>query len=411
MTTDYSVAGFDAVGVASGIKKDGALDVTLIASRTPCKAAATFTKNAFPAAPVLHGRRLLEFNPEQVHGVVVNSGNANACTGTVGDANTKLTAEEVEKQLGASDNSMFVMSTGVIGVQLPMDALLGGIPDAVQKLGSTSEHWELAAKGIMTTDLVHKIATRSLTLGDSDIKLTGISKGSGMIHPNMATMLGTVVTDINMSQPLLQAALSYAVDRSFNCITVDGDTSTNDTMILLANGAAGNAEITDADSADFAEFQATLTDICIELAQAIVHDGEGATRFVTIQVNGAVSDEEAHLAASTVATSPLCKTAFFGGDANWGRILAAAGRSGAQIDASKCALFINGGADANTRSGELQIVDQGMPLDYLEGDAAAIYAQAEIDARIELGLGEGTATVWTCDFSYEYVKINGEYRT
>jgi glutamate N-acetyltransferase/amino-acid N-acetyltransferase len=232
-----------------------------------------------------------------------------------------------------------------------------------------------------------------------------------MIHPNMATMLSTIVTDAYISQPLLQQALSHAVNKSFNRISIDGDTSTNDTVLLLANGAAGNVEIADGASLDFAAFQEALTAICIDLSQAIVRDGEGATKFVTIQVNGAHSDADAHAAANTIATSPLVKTAFFGGDANWGRFVAAAGRSGAYIEQERCSIFIAGGANVNERSGELQLVEGGTPLNYSEARATEIFGLPEIDVRMELGLGSGSATVWTTDLSYEYVKINGDYRT
>jgi glutamate N-acetyltransferase/amino-acid N-acetyltransferase len=232
-----------------------------------------------------------------------------------------------------------------------------------------------------------------------------------MIHPNMATMLSVLATDVFIAQPLLQQALKEAVDVSFNCISIDGDTSTNDTVLLLANGLADNEEIISPVSAGYAAFKAALTDLCTELAQAIVRDGEGATRFVTVRVQGAASDEEAHQAANAIATSPLVKTAFFGGDANWGRILAAVGRAGVQVVPERCNLFIDGGADAAARKGELQLVAGGVPLDYSEEEASAIFAQPEIDVRVDLGLGNGVATVWTSDLSYDYVRINGDYRT
>jgi glutamate N-acetyltransferase/amino-acid N-acetyltransferase len=408
--SDYIVPGFDAAGIAAGIKKKaGALDFTLIASRTPCRAAATFTQNSYAAAPVVYDRQVLAANPEGIHGVIINSGCANACTGTPGDANTRRTAEAVEEALGAGDHSIFVMSTGVIGVQLPMEKVLAGVPQVVNAL--RPDGWTDAAQGIMTTDTRPKLFTRTLQLGQHTIRFTGISKGAGMIHPNMATMLSTIATNAHISQPLLQQALRAAVNESYNRISIDGDTSTNDTVLLLANGVAGNPEITDAHSADFAAFQETLTAIAKDLAQAIVRDGEGATRFVTIAVNGARSHAEAHAIANTIATSPLVKTAFFGGDANWGRFVAAAGRSGAHIEPAKSSIFISGGPNASERMGELQLVEGGTPLDYSEETATQIFKSPEIDVRMELGLGKGSATVWTCDFSYDYVKINGDYRT
>lgn len=409
MTNNFTVAGFDAAGVAAGIKKNGNLDLALIASRTPCRAAAVFTQNAFAAAPVYYDKRLLEFNPAGIHGVVINSGNANACTSVEGDANAKRTAEAVEGLIGASDNSVFVMSTGVIGVQLPMEKLLGGVPKVVDAL--RPDGWEDAAKAIMTTDTVHKVRTRAVEIGGQTVRLTGIVKGAGMIHPNMATMLSVVATDAHIAQPLLQQALSTAADLSYNRISIDGDTSTNDTVLLLANGMAGHDEIVDADSADFGTFQGALNDLCTELAQALVRDGEGATKFIQIQVNGGVSHADAHLAANTLAISPLCKTAFYGSDANWGRFVMALGRSGACVEPAKCSIYITGGADSSERLPELQLLAGGTPTGYAEADAAERFGQKEIDVRIELGLGSGSATVWTSDLSHEYVSINADYRT
>ncbi len=405
----YTVPGFDAAGIAAGIKKSGAPDLTLIASRTPCRAAATFTTNKFPAAPVTYDQQVLNLNPEGIHAVIINSGCANACTGVEGAANTKRTAEAVASALGASENSVLVMSTGVIGVQLPMEKLLAGAPKVAEAL--RPDGWEDAARAIMTTDTRPKLFTHTATIGGKNVRFTGISKGAGMIHPNMATMLSTIATDAHIAQPLLQQALSAAVGKSFNCISIDGDTSTNDTVILLANGFADNAEITSAGSPDYSAFVDALTTICIDLAQAVVRDGEGVTKFVTIQVNGAVSDAEAHAGANTVATSPLVKTAFFGSDANWGRILAAIGRAGIAVEPANCSLFVTGGATRGERLPELQLVAAGTPLRYQEADAAARFAQAELDVRVELGLGNGSATVWTCDLSHEYVSINGDYRS
>jgi glutamate N-acetyltransferase/amino-acid N-acetyltransferase len=271
--------------------------------------------------------------------------------------------------------------------------------------------WPAAANAIMTTDTRPKLASRTVTIGDRTATITGIAKGAGMIHPNMATMLSVIATDAFIAQPLLQQALAAANEVSFNRISVDGDTSTNDTVILLANALADNEEIVDPGSAEYAAFTTALTGLCTELAQALVRDGEGVTRFITIDVRGAATDAEAHQAANTIATSPLVKTAFFGGDANWGRILAATGRAGVQVEPARCDLFIDGGADAASRSGELQLVAGGVPLAYSEAAATAIFAQPEIDVRVELGLGSGAATVWTSDLSYDYVRINGDYRT
>ncbi len=403
------VAGFDAGAVAAGIKKNGNADVALIASRLPARAAAVFTTNAFPAAPVNYDRQLLAFNPDQIYGVFINAGCANACTGLPGEANARLTAEEVAAHLGAPDHTIFVMSTGVIGVQLPMDKVNAAVPRVVDALAP--DGWAAAAAAIMTTDTRPKLVTRTGEIDGKAVTLTGIAKGAGMIHPNMATMLSVIATDAAISQPLLQRALVGVNELSYNRISVDGDTSTNDTVIVLANGAAGNDEITSAAAPEYAIFYGLLQAVATELAQAIVRDGEGVTRFVTVTINGAVSDAEAHAAANTVATSPLVKTAFFGGDANWGRILAAVGRSGSRVEPDMCQLFIDGGKAPGQRLGELQLVAGGTPLDYAESAAARIFAQPEIDVRVELGLGVGSATVWTTDLSYDYVKINGDYRS
>ncbi len=405
----YAVPGFDAAGVAAGIKKHGGADLALIASREPCAAAAVFTQNQFPAATVLHGRQLLAFNNEAVHAVIINSGCANACTGIPGSANTRLSAEAVEHAIGASDNTVFVMSTGVIGVQLPMDKLLGGIAPAVEALAP--EGWPAAAHAIMTTDTLPKLETRTVELSGNPCRMTGMAKGAGMIHPNMATMLAVIATDAAIAPGLLQRALEEAVAVSFNRISIDGDTSTNDGVILLANGLCGNASIDSAADADYAPFVAALSELCLALAQAVVRDGEGATKFVTIEISGAVDAAQAHDAANTVATSPLVKTALFGGDANWGRILAAVGRSRATVDPQRAALYINGGTRHGERLGELQLVQAGTPLAYSEADASTLFAQPELDVRVELGVGSAGATVWTSDLSYDYVRINGDYRT
>lgn len=409
MSSDtHVVPGFDVSGIMAGIKKNGAADLALIASPLPCSAAAVFTTNLFAAAPVKHGRRLLAFNNSAIHAVLINSGCANAITGIEGDVNARLCAEMTEHALGALDNTVFVMSTGVIGVQLPMDKLAAGIPMAVHAL--EPDGWPNAARAIMTTDTRPKLVSRTLALPDGSIHVTGIAKGAGMIHPNMATLLGVLATDAEVPADLLQSVLVKAVNQSFNRISVDGDMSTNDTILLLANGASSIA-IDSRDSAYYAVFLEALTEVATELAQAIVRDGEGATRFVTISVHGARTDEEAHTIANAVATSPLVKTALFGGDANWGRVLAAVGRAGVPLETDKVALVINGGVDATQRLGALQVVSGGVPLPYSEAVAENIFAQPEIDMGIDLGKGAGSATVWTTDLSYEYVKINGDYRT
>lgn len=401
---DAVVQGFDCAGIAAGIKADQVLDLALIASPAPCTAAATFTQCKFPAAPVLYDKQVLSLNASGIHGLVVNSGCANACTGPQGMANARRMAEATERALGAAERSVLVMSTGVIGVQLPMDRIEAGVPQAVETL--RPEGWHDAARAFMTTDTFPKLYAGRVALDGHEVRVAGISKGAGMIHPDMATMLSVIVTDAAVAAPVLQTALAAAVQRSFNCISVDGDTSTNDTLVLLANGQSGAPRIDEARGPHFEAFQAAITTASQALAQAIVRDGEGATKLVAIAVEGAVSDAEAHAAARAVSVSPLVKTAFYGGDANWGRILCAAGNSSAQITPEKTALYIS----AENRA-ELQLVAQGTPTAYAEEDAAAIFGETEIDVRIDLGLGSGAATVWTCDFSHEYVTINGDYRT
>lgn len=401
---DAVVPGFDTVGIASGIKADDQLDLSLIASPAPCTAAATFTQCKFPAAPVLYDKQVLAMNATGIHGVVVNSGCANACTGPEGMANARLMAEALERELGSSDHSVLVMSTGVIGVQLPMDKLQAGIPTAVQSL--QADGWHDAARGIMTTDTFPKLYAQAFALENEEVRISGISKGAGMIHPDMATMLSVMVTNASVSAPVLQEALSTAILSSFNCISVDGDTSTNDTVLLLANGTAQAPHIDRARGPLYEAFLDELTVASQALAQAIVRDGEGATRLVSITVEGAVSDADAHAAARSVSVSPLVKTAFYGGDANWGRILCAAGNSSAEIQPETTDLFIQ----AEDKP-ELQLVASGTPTDYREEEAAAIFAATEIDVRVNLGLGTGKSTVWTCDFSHDYVTINGDYRT
>lgn len=406
-TAPIPVTGFDTAGIHCGIKATGALDLALIASPTPCRSAAVFTQNAFPAAPVLYDRSLLQMNPTGTHAVVINSGNANACTSAEGNANARRMAEAAEKNLGSADHTAYVMSTGVIGVQLPVGVIEAGIPTVAARL--RPDGWEDAAAAIMTTDVFPKWASSQAEIGGQTVTITGIGKGAGMIHPNMATMLATLVTDAAIAQPLLQKALEAAVGQSFNRISIDGDTSTNDTVLTLANGAAGNAEISE-EGADYDAFVDALTTASQKLAQLIVRNGEGVTKFVTVQVEGAVNDGEAHQIANSIATSPLVKTAFFGNDANWGRILCAVGYSGATVDPTQAHLFIAAGQPQDGNPA-LQLVDAGTPTAYAEEDASAVFAESEISVRVVLGLGEGAATVWTCDLSYEYVSINAEYRT
>jgi glutamate N-acetyltransferase / amino-acid N-acetyltransferase len=395
-----SVPGFRAVGIAAGIKKRGGLDLALIVADQPCAAAAVFTSNQIQAAPVVFDRAVLQRNPAGIRAVVINSGCANAVTGEQGMHNTQATAQALIEALDLPCDSVIVMSTGVIGEQLPMKPLLSGVFSAAKQLASEAEAGRAAARAIMTTDTRPKEITVRATIDGVPITISGICKGAGMIHPNMATLLSIVCTDAAIDPPTLDAALRYAVERSFNCMSIDGDTSTNDTLLVLANGQAGNPPL-HVDSAGFQAFRAALTAVCVELAKLVARDGEGATKFVTIDVTGARSFEEARQIGRTIATSSLVKTAIYGIDANWGRVLAAVGRSGIPVEPQKLALWF----------GDVQLVAEGAPLGYAEADAHATLTGDEVQITVGLGLGDAAATVWTCDFSHEYVSINAEYRT
>ncbi len=396
--------GFRFAGVAAGIKKNGAPDFAAVLSDRSCAAAATFTRNAFPAAPVLYDRALLVGNASALRGVVINSGCANACTGDEGLSDAAEMARLAEAAFGAPAKSVAVMSTGVIGPRLPMDLIAEGARAAAAALASdtaaAAQGAAAAAHAIMTTDTRPKVAARRV----GEAVIWGMAKGAGMIHPNMATMLSVIATDAALEPQALDALLRAAVDVSFNCISVDGDMSTNDTVLALANGAAG--------AVDQHAFAAALTGLCTDLAQQIVRDGEGATKFIAVRVSGAASDNEARTAAKAVANSPLVKTAFYGGDANWGRILAAVGYSGAHVDPAQADLWIAPGVDEAPSGAErIQLVRGGRPLPYSEEAATAVFGGPEIAVSVDLGLGEGRATVWTCDLSHAYVDINGHYRT
>lgn len=398
--TITDVAGFRAAGVHAGIKPHGALDLALIVSQKPCVAAATFTRNLVKAAPVLYDQGLLARNRTAIWAVVVNSGNANAVTGPQGlrDAErmAQITAQALALPPGAG---VCVMSTGVIGVPLPMEKVEEGIHRAVHHL--SHDGGANAARAIMTTDTRPKQAGLTADVTGTEVAVAGIAKGAGMIHPDMATMLAIVVTDAAITPEALDAALHYAVERSFNCISVDGDTSTNDTCLVLANGLAGNPVIEQTAGEAFVAFRDALTAVCQDLARQIAFDGEGATKRVTIDVHNAGSFEAARQVGRTIATSPLVKTALFGRDANWGRVLAAAGRAGVPFDPDKTSLWF----------GELQVLRDGQPIPFDEDEALRILSEPDVFITLDLGGEPGHATVWTCDFSYEYVTINAEYRT
>jgi len=396
--TVTSVPGFLAAGVACGIKGRDVADLALVTCERPCAAAGLFTTNRFAAAPVLYDRQVLAANP-WVRAVAINSGCANACTGEEGLADAHEMASLVAAAVGCRAAEVLVMSTGVIGVRLPMERLRKGIPRAAQAL--SAEGGGAAARAIMTTDTQPKAcAVRTEVLG-RPVTVAGMAKGSGMIHPNMATMLALMATDAAATPQVLDALLRRAAQRSFNAVTVDGDTSTNDTVLLLASSSAGHAQLTDADSPAAAPLAEALLAVAVRLAQAIARDGEGASHFVTVIVRGAANDADARLAAKAVANSPLVKTAIYGGDPNWGRVLCAVGYSGCQVDPARAALWF----------GDVALVAGGRPLGYDERQAAAVLQQPEVTITIDLGLGAGEATVWTCDLTHRYVDINAHYRT
>ena len=382
------IKGFRVAGVHAGLKKDGVLDMAFVVSDAPCSAAGVFTTNQMKAAPVLVDIEKLTASQTGYRAVVVNTRSANACTGDQGVVN------------------VLVMSTGVIGTHLPMEKIRHGID-----LGSAglAHDWEAAARGIMTTDTRPKFASTSVALSGGTVTISGISKGAGMIAPNMATMLGVIATDAILAPEAAQSMLASAARHTFNCIVIDGDMSTNDTVLMLANGASG-VSVTSPD--DLAAFNAALFAVSKSLAQAIVRDGEGVTKFITLNVQGAPDDAAAHQIANAIATSPLVKTAFFGKDANWGRIVAAAGRSGVPIVADRTQLWITAGSDLWLTDDSLHLFENGMPTAYSEATASAIFAEPDVSILLDAGMGgDGKATIWTCDLSYDYVKINGDYRS
>lgn len=423
-----SPQGFQAAAVASGLKKkkggeERPLDLALIYADRECTAAGVFTQNRVVAAPVLLDRETLSGNRSGMRAVVANAGNANACTGMAGEAAARGMQQSAAFALGVRPEQVLVLSTGVIGVPLPMPRVNAGIDAAARRLGT--DHGAAVARALMTTDTFPKeVAVQVELPGQGTVTIGGMAKGAGMIHPNMATMLAVLTTDAAVPAGLLQELLQAAADASFNRISVDGDTSTNDTVLLLASGASG-ARVANAGEGDAGvrAFAGALTYACTRLAQMIVRDGEGATKFVEIRVTGAPATTDAVRVAQTIATSPLVKTALAGSDANWGRILAAAGRAGVAFAQEKTALWVaplaaspqraeaSEGRPAAPPGNGLQLVVQGTPTDYEEEAAAAIFAEAEILIHLDLGAGAGTATVWTCDLSREYVAINADYRS
>ena len=392
------ISGIRLASVAAGIKKNGNDDMVVMAIYESSNCAASFTKNAFCAAPVTLARKHLSQSSPRA--LLINSGNANAGTGDTGMQNAQQSCQWLADELGVLPEQVLPFSTGVIGEQLQMPVLQSGITQVIPKLAE--DNWIAAARGIMTTDTVAKALSRKVLLDGKEISISGIAKGSGMICPDMATMLAFIATDANVDSEFLQYCLSQAVDDSFNAITVDGDTSTNDACVVIATGKAGNRRLIES-SQDSDKFIDAIKEVCLYLAQAIVRDAEGATKFVTVSVDKANTKSEARKVAYTIAHSPLVKTALFASDPNWGRILAAVGRAGVQqLVISNVDIFI----------GDVCIVrDGGVDSNYTEEKGQAVMNEKEITITVELGRGEESAMIWTSDLSHEYVRINSEYRS
>ncbi len=401
--TVASPTGFVAGAAICGLKESGNLDLAIVASDRDCTAAGVFTRNQVVAAPVVLGRETLAANNGSIRGVVANSGNANACTGQPGVMAAREMQRSAADALCCVPAQVLVLSTGVIGKQLDVEKVRRGIVTA--SADASARGGAAAARAIMTTDTRPKTLAVQVELPGGTVTLGGMAKGAGMIHPNMATLLGVLTTDAAVQASELEALFAMAVDSSFNLISVDGDTSTNDTVLLLANGASG---VVVAEPDAVAVFSRALIAVCVKLAQMIVRDGEGASKFVELVVTGGRVEAEARAIARTIASSPLVKTAFAGSDPNWGRILAAAGRAGVLLDQSRLALWVSTG----TADGpHMQLVARGKSLEYLESAAARVFSQPEFRVHLDLGLGDGKATAWTCDLTHEYVSINADYRT
>ena len=394
-------AGFTANGILCGIKKGRTKnDIALIESEVPCNAAAVFTKNLVKAEPVKLTKKHLANGTAQA--VVANSGNANACTGTQGYENAERTAAAAAKYLGLKSEDVLVCSTGVIGQQINIDAIEAGMEklcDGLSKEGNVA-----AREAIMTTDTKYKEAAVEVEIGGKKVRLGTMAKGSGMIHINMGTMLGFITTDCAISTKMLDAALRESIEKTYNCVSVDGDTSTNDTLSILANGLAGNKLITSKGS-DYKIFLSALDALNTAMAKKIAGDGEGADRLIECTVSGAKNDAVARNLAKAVISSSLVKAAFFGKDANWGRILCAMGYSGELFKPEGTSVFFKSGA------GEIEVFHKGVPLNFDESKAKIVLTEGEVGIRVELEDGKGSGTAWGCDLTYDYVKINGDYRT
>ncbi len=388
---------FQAAAAACGIKPSG-LDVALLYSTRPCWGAAVFTTNAVKAAPVEVSQRHLVEGGGALQAMIINSGNANACTGEPGMAAARAMAEATARALNVPVQRILVCSTGVIGVLLPADRITARLDDL--KLGLSSEGLGAAARAILTTDTTPKVCSAEASINGRPVRIAGMTKGAGMIHPQMATTLGFVLTDAAIGPALLQRSLEQACRLSYNRISVDGDTSTNDTLAIMANGGSGIPDI-EPDSPAQELFVEGLTRVCQSLAQQVVRDGEGASKFVTIRVTGASSEENAARIARSIANSPLVKTALAGEDANWGRIICAAGYAGVPFDSRRVSIYL----------GDLAVCREGGAVDFEESRASEILRQRDIELTVHLNFGSSDATFWTCDLTTEYIHINADYRT
>lgn len=395
--------GFQASSTAAGIKYRDRQDMAMIYSEKPCRAAGTFTTNVVKAAPVKWDKQVVT-ESEYAQCVVINAGIANACTGAEGYGYCKDTAAAAAAAVGVPESAVLVASTGVIGMQLPMEKLKAGIQAMAPALDGGLESGTAAAQAIMTTDTKKKEVAVQVEIGGKTVTVGGMCKGSGMIHPNMCTMLAFVTTDLAISQTLLQEALSEDIKDTYNMISVDGDTSTNDTVLLLANGMAGNDEITEKNE-DYETFCKALNYVNETLAKKMAGDGEGCTALFEVKVIDAESKEQAVTLSKSIITSSLTKAAIFGHDANWGRILCAMGYSGAQFDPEKVDLFFESAA------GSMQIIKDGVALDYSEEEATRILSEPEVTAIADVKMGDAAATAWGCDLTFDYVKINADYRS
>lgn len=398
-----SPAGFKAASTAAGIKYQGRTDMAMVYSEVPCDCAGTFTSNIVKAACVMWDKEIVE-SGRKMQAVVVNSGIANACTGQEGYDACRKTAEAVNEALGVPADTVAVASTGVIGMQLPTEKLAAGVKAMAPELSDTKEAGTAASKAIMTTDTINKEIAVTFEAGGKTVTLGGMSKGSGMIHPNMCTMLGFLTTDLAIDKKLMQEALSSVIKDTFNMITVDGDTSTNDTLLLMANGLAENKTITEK-NADYDAFYEALNFVCEFLARKMAGDGEGATKLFECKVVNAKTKEDARILAKAVVGSNLSKAAIFGCDANFGRFLCAMGYSGSKFDQNDVELFFV------SKAGKLQVFDRGVPLSFDEDLARKIMEEKEVTVFVDMHEGDAQGTAWGCDLTYDYVKINADYRS